>query len=137
MQDNRNADVLKHIVLYCEEINKTIKRFGNNYDTFSVDSVYQNAVALCVLQIGELTTHFTEEFKNTYNEIPWNQIKALRNIVAHNYGKIDKETLWETISNDIPKLQDYCSRIEKQFKAMLQECISKDDERDNSEIKIP
>ena len=109
MQGNRNADVLRHIVFYCNEINNTIERFGNNYETFSKDSVYQNAVALCVLQIGELTIHFTEEFKNTYNEIPWNQIKALRNVVAHNYGKIDKETLWETISIDIPKLQDYCS----------------------------
>jgi len=136
MQGNRNADVLRHIVYYCNEINNTIERFGNNYEIFSKDSVYQNAVALCVLQIGELTTHFTEEFKNTYNEIPWNQIKALRNVVAHNYGKIDKETLWETISNDIPKLQDYCSRIEKQFEAMLQECMSEQDEQNNSGMKL-
>lgn len=129
MQSNRNADILRHIVDYCNEINNTIERFGNNYETFSKDSVYQNAVALCVLQIGELTTHFTEEFKNTYNEMPWNQIKALRNVVAHNYGKIDKEILWETILNDIPKLQDYCSRIEKQFETMLQECICEEEEQ--------
>ncbi len=136
MQGDRNADVLRHIVYYCDEINSTMKRFGNNYEIFSKDSVYQNAVALCVLQIGELTTHFTEEFRNTYNEMPWNQIKALRNVVAHNYGKIDKETLWETISNDIPKLQDYCSRIKKQFEAMLQECMGVADEQNNSGMKL-
>ncbi len=128
MQGNRNADVLKHIVDYCNEINNTIERFGNNCEIFSNDTVYQNAVALCVLQIGELTTHLTEEFKNTYNEMPWNQIKALRNVAAHNYGKIDREILWETISNDIPKLQDYCNRIEKQFQTMLQESISEEKE---------
>lgn len=136
MQGNRNADVLRHIVDYCNEINSTIERFGNDYQTFSKDSVYQNAVALCVLQIGELTTHFTEEFKNTYNEMPWNQIKALRNVVAHNYGKIDKETLWETISNDIPQLQDYCGRIAKQFEAMLQECVSEEEEQNNFGMKM-
>ncbi len=136
MQGNRNADVLRHIVDYRNEINSTIERFGNDYQTFSKDSVYQNAVALCVLQIGELTTHFTEEFKNTYNEMPWNQIKALRNVVAHNYGKIDKETLWETISNDIPQLQDYCGRIAKQFEAMLQECVSEDEEQNNFGMKM-
>lgn len=38
--------------------------------------------------------HFTEGFKNTYNGMPWNQIKAWRNVIAHNYGKIDKEILW-------------------------------------------
>ncbi|MPW26000.1 DUF86 domain-containing protein [Alkalibaculum sp. M08DMB] len=128
MQGNRNAYVLSHIVDYCNEINNTIERFGNNYEIFSNDSVYQNAVALCVLQIGELTTQFTEDFKNTYNEIPWNQIKALRNMVAHNYGKIDKEILWETISNDIPNLKYYCIRIKKQFESILQECKSEEKE---------
>jgi len=113
MQINRNSDVLRRISAYCLEISNTINRFGNNYENFANDSVYQNAVALCVLQIGELTTHFTEEFKLEYNEIPWNQIKALRNVVAHNYGKIDKEILWETILNDIPKLYEYCVSIEK------------------------
>lgn len=130
MQGNRNADVLGHIVDYCNEIERTINRFGKKYEEFSKDSVFQNAVALCVLQIGELTTHFTDEFKNTYNEIPWNQIKALRNVVAHNYGKIDKETLWETITLDIPKLKEYCNIILNQFETMMQECISEDIEQD-------
>ncbi len=52
--------------------------------------------------------HFTENFKSTNNKIPWNQIKALRNVVAHNYGGIDKETLWETLMQDIPELQECC-----------------------------
>ncbi len=63
--------------------------------------------------------------------MPWNQIKALRNMVAHNYGKIDKEILWETISNDIPQLQEYCEEIVKQFEAMQQECVNGDEEQNN------
>ena len=136
MRDNRNADVLLHMVDYCNEIKSTIERFGDDYGTFSKDSVYQNAVALCVLQIGELTTHFTEEFKNTYNKMPWNQIKALRNVVAHNYGKIDKEILWETISKDIPQLREYCVEIAKQFNVMLQECMSEDEEQNSLGMKL-
>ena len=52
MQVDGNSEVLKRIVDYCIEINKTIDRFGDKYENFSNDSVYQNAVALCVLQIG-------------------------------------------------------------------------------------
>jgi uncharacterized protein with HEPN domain len=85
------------------------------HTVFKQDSVYKNATALCVLQIGELTTHLTNDFKQSYTGIPWTQIKALRNVVAHNYGKIDDESLWETITSDIPKLKDYCSSIIKQF----------------------
>lgn len=111
MQDDRNIDILKHICDYCAEINHTMNTFGRDYDTFESNSIYQNATALCVLQIGELTTHFTNEFKAEYNKIPWNQIKALRNVVAHNYGKIDNEILWETLISDIPVLNEYCSQI--------------------------
>ena len=111
MLDNKNTSALKHIINYCNEIEQTIKRFGNEYQIFSEDKAFQYTVALCVLQIGELTTHLSEEFKDSYNEIPWNQIKALRNLVAHNYGKIDKETLWETIILDIPKLKEYCDKL--------------------------
>ena len=53
--------------------------------------------------------------------MPWNQIKALRNVVAHNYGKIDKETLWETLLGDIPELNDYCCQIIKEREALGQE----------------
>lgn len=111
MQNNRNIDILKHICDYCAEIEHTMDTFGKEFEVFASNSIYQNAVALCVLQIGELTTHFTDEFKTTYNKMPWNQIKALRNVVAHNYGKIDKETLWETMLQDIPELNGYCLQI--------------------------
>ena len=94
MADNRNADVLRRIILYCNDIEETILRFGEDYSVFIQDSAYKNATALCVLQIGELTTHLTNDFKQTYTVIPWTQIKALRNVVAHSYGKIDVESLW-------------------------------------------
>jgi len=115
MQNNRNAYVLRCIISYCNDISETIHRFGEDYSVFKQDFVYKNATALCVLQIGELTTHLTNYFKQSYTGIPWTQIKALRNVVAHNYGKIDDESLWETITSDIPQLKDYCSSIIKQF----------------------
>lgn len=114
MTANRNVDILHRIISYCHEIEETILRFGRDYVVFAQDSVYRNATALCVMQIGELTTHLSDDFKQTYTETPWYQIKALRNVVAHNYGKIDVESLWETITIDIPKLNDYC------FKAIQQ-----------------
>lgn len=114
MPGSRDVEVLQHIIDYCNEIEFTMDNFGRDYNIFISNSIYQNAVALCVLQIGELTTHFTDEFKNTYSKIPWNQIKALRNIVAHSYGKIDKEILWETLEQDIPVLNKYCLQILKE-----------------------
>jgi Uncharacterized conserved protein len=128
MQDNRNADILRHIIAYCNQIIEAISRFGEDYLIFANDSVYKNATALCVLQIGELTTRLTDEFKQIYSGMPWTQIKALRNVVAHNYGKIDDESLWETITSDIPKLKDYCIGIINQFDVLMQQSTAEQDE---------
>ena len=94
MRADRNAEVLKHMVKYCDQIEETVLRFQKDFAVFEKDHIYQNAVALCVLQIGELTTKLTEEFKKT-----------------HNYGSIDAEILWETIENDVPQLKAYCLDI--------------------------
>ena len=107
----RNINVLEHIVTYCEQIEQTIARFGNSYEIFASDPIYRNASALCILQIGELVGKLTDEFRMTHPSIPWRQIKAMRNIVAHSYGSVDAETTWEIIVDDIPKLKTYCLSI--------------------------
>ncbi len=35
MRNNRDADVLRRIIGYCNEISETIKRFGDDYSTFA------------------------------------------------------------------------------------------------------
>ena len=31
---DRNISILEHIIVYCEQIDETIRRFGNDYDVF-------------------------------------------------------------------------------------------------------
>lgn len=84
---------------------------GDSYAVFSEDPIYRNAAALCILQIGELVGKLTEDFRAAHPGVPWRQIKAMRNIVAHSYGTIDPEVTWEVMTEDIPALKSYCSNI--------------------------
>lgn len=111
---NRDFSVLEHIVTYCEQIDQTMKRFGTDAQIFRTDSIYRNAVALCILQIGELSGKLSEEFRAQHTTIPWRQIKAMRNIVAHSYGTVDADTTWEIITEDIPNLKSFCDTLLKQ-----------------------
>jgi uncharacterized protein with HEPN domain len=77
--------------------------------------VYRNAVAMSLLQIGELVTHLTDDFKTQYNDIAWKDIKAVRNIAAHDYENFDLEIIWKTITIDIPKLRTQCREIIEQL----------------------
>ena len=104
----RDTSVLLHIVQYCDQISQAVARFGDDSVVFLSDKIYQNAVALCLLQIGELAGVLSDEFKLSHPQQPWRQIKALRNIIAHNYGAVDAETAWEIVRTDIPSLRSFC-----------------------------
>ena len=49
--------------------------------------------------------------KAEHTDIPWNAIRGMRNIVAHEYGNIDFEIVWETASMEIKELCDFCLGI--------------------------
>ena len=102
---------LLHILEYCNSIETTIQRFGNDFAVFSEDEVFQHSVSFCLLQIGELGGSLSEEYRiETANSIQWGPMKAMRNMVAHGYGKMDRAIIWETAINDIPALQNFCKQ---------------------------
>ena len=93
---------------YCRQIEET---GGCMRDADRVkDHVYKNALSMCVLQIGELVSVLSDEFKLAHMEIPWRDVKAMRNIMAHSYGTVDDELLMNTVKEDIPALKDFCVR---------------------------
>jgi len=128
-----NQQLLKHMVSYMEQIEEANELFHADINALKENSVYRNAVALCVLQIGELANHLTEDFKAMRSDVPWREIRGLRNIVAHHYGKIDYESLWETITCDIPALQTFCKRELALFETMQEEIEESEEETESFE----
>jgi uncharacterized protein with HEPN domain len=109
--NERDKSILLHIIRYCAEIDDANNQFGNSIEILRTNSVYKNALSMCILQIGELVILLSDEFKTKYDEMPWRDIKNMRNIAAHQYHKFDLDTLWETITEDIPSLRQYCDFV--------------------------
>ncbi len=63
---------------------------------------------MCILQIGELAGKLSVEMQSQTPDIPWREIRGMRNICAHNYGMIDLYSTWATIEKDIPSLKVRC-----------------------------
>ena len=108
---DRDITILKRIVQYADEINGTIIRFDLDIDKLKSDYVFKNAIAMCLLQIGELVVNLSDEFKSEYDKMPWRDIISVRNRAAHTYFSIDMEILWGIAIQDIPDLKDYCADI--------------------------
>ena len=109
--DERDRLILEKIVRYCDEIEYAHNEYQRSFEVFCSNSTYRNAVALCLMQIGELTIKLSQEFKDGHKEIPWRAIRGMRNVVAHEYGNIDEETVWETAENGTKELKDFCMRF--------------------------
>lgn len=71
-------------------------------------STYRNAVNMPILQIGELASHLSEVFKAEYAQIPWNEMRGIRNLMAHQYHSVDYEIIWNTACQDILELAAFC-----------------------------
>lgn len=107
----KDKDVIKHMLKYNNSIMSDVERFGNTFEDFERDESYRNSCSMCIQQIGELTRHLSAEFKALYNEVPWDEIRAMRNIIAHGYWKMRRDEVWGTMMDDVPKLKAYCEKI--------------------------
>lgn len=106
--DNRDITILKHMLKYCNEIEKTIHRFGDNIEKFKDDNDYKDSLSMKIFQIGELANHLTDEYlEKTKNQLNWNAIRGMRNRFAHGYGKMDSTKIFYTAIEDIPVIKKF------------------------------
>ena len=104
----RDKDILNHMVTYCGEIDAAFDLFGRDEEIFKSNAVFRNAVSMPLQQIGELAKHFTDEFLDTYDEIPWKQVKGMREWFAHQYSEMNLHVIWHTATVDLLPLNDFC-----------------------------
>ena len=62
--------------------------------------------------IGEAAKNFSESFRKKHPEIEWRKIIAMRNLITHDYGNVDCETVWEVVRRDIPELEKKLREID-------------------------
>jgi uncharacterized protein with HEPN domain len=75
-----------------------------DWEDFLNDLKLRLAVERCLEIIGEAAGKVSEEFQQANPGIPWRKIKGMRNILAHDYGRIDYELIYETVTERIPEL---------------------------------
>jgi uncharacterized protein with HEPN domain len=68
------------------------------------DLKLQFALTRAIEIIGEASTKVSDDFKSAHPEIPWSQIKGMRNRLIHGYDRVDLDFLWSTVADDLAPL---------------------------------
>lgn len=105
MTTNRLADYLDHMLeatrLACSYIE------GMSKEDFLADKRTQQAVIMNLLIIGEAATKLLKDhidFLDAHPDVPWKNMKGMRNRIAHGYFEINLDVVWETTQSALPDL---------------------------------
>ncbi len=91
-----------------------ITRYVKNleYDTWKNDEKTFDAVIRNLEIIGEAAHQIPRHIQEKYPDIPWLQMKGMRNMLIHEYFGVDADILWQTICEDLPDLKNKLREIE-------------------------
>lgn len=77
---------------------------GMKFEDFAGDRKTVDAVIRNFIIIGEAACHIPEEVCQANPEIPWPDMRAMRNFVVHEYFGVNDKILWDTIQVDLPPI---------------------------------
>jgi uncharacterized protein with HEPN domain len=77
---------------------------GMTFEIFAADNKTIDAVIRNLEVIGEATASVPEDFQNGHPEIPWADMRAMRNVLIHEYFGVSVPIVWDTIGRDLPAL---------------------------------
>lgn len=83
------------------------------FEAFLDDPRTIRAVAFELTTIGEAVRALPDEIKAKYPEVPWGKIQGIRNVLIHEYYRLDEEIIWQTVQKDIPNLIQMLEKINK------------------------
>ena len=82
---------------------------------FSQNQAIQDAVIHRVQIIGEAGGKIPNEIRIQFSQIPWSKIVAMRNLIIHDYAKVDEGEVWRVVKNELPKLKSQLEEVKKYF----------------------
>jgi uncharacterized protein with HEPN domain len=91
-------DRLEDILHAIDEIDR---RLGEDLP----DDALHDALCFHLLVIGEAVKHLDPETTSQAPEVRWQQIAGLRNVIVHEYFRIELTRIREVVERDIPPLR--------------------------------
>lgn len=113
MTDNRLTDYLDHMRQAVADACGFVE--GMTKDEFLRDKRTQQAVVLNLIVLGEAATKVMDrhdDFVKIHHQIPWRNMRGMRNRMAHGYFDIDLEVIWDTVQTALPQLRLQLSALE-------------------------
>jgi uncharacterized protein with HEPN domain len=98
VSDLRLPDFLEHMQQAAADAMAFTK--GMSQDEFLADKRTQQAVIMSLIVLGEAATKVMDrypDFANAHAQVPWRNMRGMRNRIAHGYFDINLGLVWDTV----------------------------------------
>ncbi len=106
---------MKNDLLYLSNIQECIAAIESytidGQEAFMQNRMIQDAVIRNFEVIGEATKRLSLQTREKYSEVPWRRIAGLRDVLIHDYLRVDLEEVWGIISDYLPELKEKVESI--------------------------
>lgn len=93
---------LGDIVAACRKIERLAAAVED--DGLLADETLRDAILFNIVIIGEAASRTPPDVQEKWPSVPWARIKAMRNIVAHEYFGLDRGIILDVVRNKVPVL---------------------------------
>jgi len=103
----RVEDYLEHIARASERAIAYVQPFGG-VEALRHNQRVQDAVIRNIETVGEAATRIEKhapEFVTAHPELPWIEMRGMRNKMIHNYFEVSLTVVWNTLKDDLPQLK--------------------------------
>jgi uncharacterized protein with HEPN domain len=115
MAANRDSEAILDIADAAQQIQSAMQSV--TLDQFKRTREKQAAILYFCIIIGKATKRISSELKSQYPDVPWREMAGLRDILAHQYDRVDTETIWDMTQTNIPELFSHLQPILKTFES--------------------
>lgn len=94
---------------FLSDIKESIKRIefyieNLEYKEFLNDIKVQDAVIRNLEIIGETVKNISDEIKEKYPDIPWEELSGLRDRLIHHYFGVNYDIVWTIVKTELPNI---------------------------------
>lgn len=103
-----NIERLKDI----QEAITEIEKYSSQGETaFKENELIQTWIIYHLQVIGEASRGLSDDFKSTHSDINWRKVIDFRNVLIHQYFRIDLDLVWTIVEEQIPDLKQKINQI--------------------------
>jgi uncharacterized protein with HEPN domain len=102
------AKAIADLLEVCASADRLVARGRKVFDRDEVSRLASEAI---ISRLGEAVRRLPESFRDQHPSQRWSAMLGTRNLVAHEYARIDHEIIWNALRVEVPKLRKFLESL--------------------------